>query len=372
VSEGELSEHLAYWTDPAKLDAYQRAIEAVVRPGDVVVDLGCGTGLLGLMAARAGARRVYAIDAGDILTLARDLAIANGYGDVITHLRGMSTDIELPELADVVVGDQIGGLAYDCGVLEYYADARRFLRSGGRLVPEAFELSLRAVQAPEAWDEIDGWSTRHGGFALDAARQLSINTYRTVHLAPANVLSPRAVGPTVASDRFEHFSFETETTITRAGCLHGVVGIFHALMAPGVVMTNDPADAGRMARRWQNLYPVDRPVPVVPGDRVGVWIDADPPGDAATWEIIVTTANGRHVSRGSTHLGQFLGSEQLAASDPRRVVAPSTRHRIVRDALELVDGHRTTGEIEQALTSRYPGESIERISGLTSLVASLS
>ena len=56
-----------------------QAIEAAVRPGNVVVDLGSGPGFFALIACRAGARRVYAIDLDEIVQFGRDFATANGF-----------------------------------------------------------------------------------------------------------------------------------------------------------------------------------------------------------------------------------------------------------------------------------------------------
>src|SRR3954462_4954787 len=104
----EIDEHREYLSDPARIDAYRRAMTEVVRAGDVVIDVGAGTGILGLLACEAGAARVYAVDAGPILDLARAIAQANGFGDRIIHVRELSTRAVIPELADVVVTDQIG------------------------------------------------------------------------------------------------------------------------------------------------------------------------------------------------------------------------------------------------------------------------
>ena len=57
-----LDYHLSMLRDTARMDAFRRAIDASVRPGDVVVDLGCGSGVLSFMACEAGARTVYAIE----------------------------------------------------------------------------------------------------------------------------------------------------------------------------------------------------------------------------------------------------------------------------------------------------------------------
>ena len=69
-----IDEHRTYLSDHARLAAYTAAIYEAVRPGDVVLDLGCGTGILGLLACRAGAARVYAIDSTGMIEVARRLA----------------------------------------------------------------------------------------------------------------------------------------------------------------------------------------------------------------------------------------------------------------------------------------------------------
>src|SRR5690348_2959695 len=119
-----VDEHRQLLADRARVDAYRRAIEATVRPGDVVLDLGAGTGILGLLACRAGARRVYAVEEGGMIAVARDVCRANGYQDRVVHVRGLSTDVTLPEPVDVVVTDQVGRFGFEAGLFEYLADAR--------------------------------------------------------------------------------------------------------------------------------------------------------------------------------------------------------------------------------------------------------
>ena len=72
----ELDAHRRFVADRPRLDALARAINAVVRPGDVVIDLASGTGILGLLACRAGAARVYSIEGSAIVGLARAVADA--------------------------------------------------------------------------------------------------------------------------------------------------------------------------------------------------------------------------------------------------------------------------------------------------------
>src|SRR6056297_1340137 len=67
-----------------------------VKPGDVVIDAGCGIGLLSLWAAQAGAAKIISVDMGD-LTVGQRLAEENGFQDIITFVKGDLNEFSLPE-----------------------------------------------------------------------------------------------------------------------------------------------------------------------------------------------------------------------------------------------------------------------------------
>jgi arginine Nomega-methyltransferase len=109
--------HFAMINDQERNAAYQKAIRATVRPGDVVLDIGSGTGLLALLAAQAGASAVISCEAEPrIAEVARQIIDVNGYSDRITVVDGISTDfrvgVELPARADVLVTE-----IFDCALL---------------------------------------------------------------------------------------------------------------------------------------------------------------------------------------------------------------------------------------------------------------
>src|SRR5687768_858689 len=108
--------HRGYLADDVRLNAFRAAIGQVVQPGDVVADIGAGTGILSFMACEAGASRVYAIERDPIAALGRKIAHANGYDSRVSFIRDDATRVRLPEPVDVVVSDLIGHFAFDSGV----------------------------------------------------------------------------------------------------------------------------------------------------------------------------------------------------------------------------------------------------------------
>src|SRR5688572_5881715 len=102
--------HAAMIADSVRMDAYAAALERAVRPGCVVLDIGTGAGMMALIACRLGARKVYAVDPGTSIHLARAAARDSGLADRIEFIQDLSTRVELPERADVIVCDLRGVL----------------------------------------------------------------------------------------------------------------------------------------------------------------------------------------------------------------------------------------------------------------------
>ncbi|PYN15463.1 MAG: hypothetical protein DME05_11745, partial [Candidatus Rokuibacteriota bacterium] len=197
-----LDEHRLYLADTARVSAFQRAIEEVVTPGDVVLDLGAGTGILGLMACRAGAKRVYAVDEGPIIGLAHEVAAANGCQDRITHVKGLSTRVELPERVDVVLADQIGRFGFESGILEYFGDARaRFLKSAGVMVPSEIGLVVAPVECPDLFGQVEFWGRTPAGYDFRPALAIAANTGYPARFDPAHLLGApaRAISLTLST-----------------------------------------------------------------------------------------------------------------------------------------------------------------------------
>lgn len=349
--------HREYLSDPVRVQAYERALAATVRRDDVVVDLGAGTGILGMLACRAGAARVYAIEADGMIEVARALARANGLADRIVFLMQHSSEVKLPEQVDVVAGDLVGRMGFEAGVFEAYAHARRWLKPDARVMPSSITICVSPVEHAAAHADVEFWRQPIAGFDARAVLPWARNTGYPRNIDASQVLATRAASATfspVADDAV--LKVRDTVRVTRAGRLHGIAGWFCAELAPGVEMTNAPGAEVRIKRR--NVFlPLDPVVSVVSGDEVTIDIRIRPVDLIVNWTVDVTRASApadvvrmRHSTLG----GMLLSREDL------RSHAPSSRPRLTprgearRTLLALCDGGRPLEEIEREVFRQHP------------------
>ena len=358
-----VDEHRQYLEDRVRVAAFRDAIDETVKPGDAVLDLGCGTGILGMLACRAGARHVYSVDEGGIVQLARNLAYDNRFSDRMSVIKGVSTRISLPEPVDVVIADQIGQFGFDAGILEYFADAKlRFLKAAGRAIPSRINLWMALVEHSAQWSKIDFWSARPAGFAFEPARAIAENSGYPVRLHARHLLSE----PTdaVFLDTLTHgarpIAFSEAMRVTRAGMLHGIGGWFSARLTSNVEMTNSPLAKRRINRR-NVFFPIAQPVAVARGDRVNVSFLIFPQDLIVNWKVEVHSALRRKRDRNqitrfthSTFKGMLISKEDLARTNPDSIPVMSKWGKARQTILELCDGKRTLRQIEDSTFLSHP------------------
>jgi SAM-dependent methyltransferase len=358
-----LDEHRHYLADHARTAAYRRALEEAVQPGAVVLDLGCGTGLLGLLACRAGAGKVYSIDNGGVIELARKLAEANGYADRVTFIKGMSTRVDLPERVDVVVADQIG-FGGEFGLFDYFDDAReRLLKPGGIMIPARVEMHIVPVECAWMYEQIDFWNNERAGFDVRPAHSSAVNALYRLKLDPEQLLSAPAMGASVCMciRTPATLNLQASFVVTRAGTLHGIAGWFGAQLSPSAYISNSPLAENPIDRN-QVFFPLDRPVEVDEGDQIEITMHILNADHVVTWSVEVLSAEqcGRpqRASKGkfahSTWKGMLVAREDLHKTRPDFVPTLKPRAAAWQTALELCDGQRSVAEIERELYRRHP------------------
>jgi predicted RNA methylase len=363
-SSHELEEHRGYLADERKTAAYRAALAEVVGPDDVVLDLGAGSGLLGYFACDAGASSVLAVDRGDIVELARQIASDNGYADRISHIKALSTGLALDTRATVAVCDQIGGLVHDAGILGCFADAReRLLVPDATLVPASFRIFMAPVRFDQARTAIDFWLSKPSGLDVSAAHEVAVNSewmYRMGDDDETSALSPGAEIASFGADHDSPISGSAEFQVDQPGRFDGYLGWFEAQMSPSITLTNDPWSPERFDR-WCNFYAVDAPVELEEGDRVRLQLDIRPRLGVVTWATTCTREGERlATSRNTTFRGSFLAPETIIGAEVDRPLAPTARTTAIREALNLLDGCRSQSELVTALSPMIGGIFLSR------------
>ena len=146
--------HFDMLADSARNEAYAQAIERAVAPETRVLDIGTGTGLLSMMAARAGAAKVVTCEMSPpIAQSAKEIIAANGYADHITLYNKPSTQLEvgkdLPEKATLLVSEILDNKLLGEGALPSLRHAtEELLEPGGAMIPRAARIKAMLVEAP--------------------------------------------------------------------------------------------------------------------------------------------------------------------------------------------------------------------------------
>jgi precorrin-6B methylase 2 len=256
--------HHLLLSDSVRLQAVRRALRETVRPGSVVVDLGAGTGILGFLALRAGARRVYAIERHPIVRLARAVAAENGYGDRVTFVEGDSRRVKLPERADVIVSDLVGPLGIDPEMAESLVDARRFLKKNGRFVPERSEVWMAPVRAA-ALHRRHVQAGKGHGIRLDAVHSIAANRLACFPGVPRTLAAPLRRGFAFEFGRGSaSFPRRARATFRVAGGpVHGIAVVVRVRLSRSVSLESS------FGAHWKPVFlPVRRPVETRPGERL--------------------------------------------------------------------------------------------------------
>ncbi|KAH3762669.1 protein arginine N-methyltransferase [Pelomyxa schiedti] len=189
-SYSHYSIHEEMLKDHVRTDSYRRAIMAPgVVKGKVVVDVGCGTGILSLFCASAGAKKVYAIDCAEIIEQAKIIVKANRFEDVIVLIKGKVEDVELPEKCDVLISEWMGYFLMYESMLDSVITARdKWLKPDGIVLPDKCSLHIAGIEDAEYRNtKIDWWNSVYG-YNMSCIREIALSE-PLVDVAEANMIT---------------------------------------------------------------------------------------------------------------------------------------------------------------------------------------
>ncbi len=303
--------HRTLIADRVRNDAFETALARVIRKGETVVaDIGAGTGLLALMAARLGAREVHLYEAAEVAAVAREILQRNRARNC--HLMPChSTEMQDPPRADVVVSETLGNYPFEENIIETLNDAvRRHLAPGGVVIPGRLAQHVAPVVSDRFHVELTAWERVGRGIDLAPAQLMSLNNIYVRTVEPADLLDQGR-----SARRWDEIDFAVTNRTTRRGearwtlnagtTVYGFATWWTAELVPGVTLSTAP-DAART--HWEQLYfPLLRPMTARAGHKVTIALRSRSSmraGTDMTWSVTRTGRDGRAEDRQSMDLAK--------------------------------------------------------------------
>ena len=290
-----LNDYLAMLSDESRVSAYARAIEAQVKPGDRVIELGAGFGFFSVLAVRAGAAVVDAVDLNPVVHLGPRIAAANGCADRICFHQTDLLRFVPDARADVIIGDLRGPTPFGRRSLEVIIDARtRMLREGGRLIGRKDVLYVAPARTPAAFRRVLPEPPVRGDVNLAAAGAVVLDTPFNCAIASADLLAPAAAWGELDYERLDTTSHTgaAEWCATSPLRAEGLAIWFEADLGGDVRFSTAPDGS---ATTYGQLYlPLRAPLDVDAAECLRVEIGARySAGEYVwTWQMEVRGSNG--------------------------------------------------------------------------------
>ena len=282
-AEWLLSQQVPFWHVPmmneeARNRPYHDALKAVVAPDKLVFEIGTGSGLLAMMAARLGAQQVVTCEAVKLVAdTAQKIVARNGLQDRITVVSKPSYAVnvgeELPRQADVLVHEIFSSELLGEHVLPALEDAKaRLLKPGGEILPGVASIMIALVS----------------GEAL--GKELHVGEAFGFDLSPFNAIHPKKrpihredLPRVLLSDPVEAFRFDFRShdtfaaekkriaiAVTQAGLCYGVIQWIRFEFAPGILFENHPGEPRPVASWQHTIYRFDEAAQLQPGETVAI------------------------------------------------------------------------------------------------------
>jgi type I protein arginine methyltransferase len=362
-------------SDSARFEAYREAIARGVRGGDVVAEIGCGPAVFALLACRAGAKRVYAIETEDIIDVARQIAAANGFADRIRFFQSDSRKVELPERVDVIVSDIRGVLPLiGCAVPSLRDAKERFLAPDGIMIPRRDVLKAAIIEAERAYLKlVSPWKTCVTEIELSAPLQLVLNTGHSIAAELEQLMSApeELCRLDYMADCEPNVSRKVVFRANRSGTAHGICVWFETELYQDIGYSAGPGSTvtiyGQLFLPWLEAVIIER------GQEITTTLHANLVGNDYLWRWeteIEGAGAGKVHFRQSTFHGAHISSQTLRRHAVDHVPVLTMEGEAERFLLGAMDGRASLEEIAKKAAERFPEvyssheEAFERVSEL--------
>jgi tetratricopeptide (TPR) repeat protein len=264
-----------YWmmNDTARNLPYQEAIARYVTSETLVLEIGTGSGLLAMMAAKAGAKQVITCESEDLIAAqAKQIIKTNGYQVQIQVINKLSHDLvipdDLPEPADILITEIFGAWLPSEGAFEAIAHAtKHLLKPNAKVIPSGANLYLMAIECSELHQRY--WVDQSLGFDLTGFNEFQYPRPAFMGQIDQHIYQPLSDPYCFAQLDFGSGQMQlteqmVEIPLVADGRLHGVCTWFDLLLDDTVMLTTGPlGDIERRSRSWGQLTAMISPSLIV-------------------------------------------------------------------------------------------------------------
>ncbi len=300
----DLYEHEKMLSDRVRVGNYAAGIKSLIQPGQTVVDLGTGNGILSMLAAARKPKKIYALDHSRFIDVARQLADSNNI-DCIEFINKNSRSFEPSEKVDVILHEQMGDDLFSENMLENILELKeRMLKPNGIVVPAKFDLYLEPVSLHDEYrvqrfheHRIEGvdFSVFKDNPLTDKYRTHSYDRHFLIASAFSGLLCKPE--PVLSLDlntlksldeiKLQHRSLRT--TIA-GGRLDGLVLYFRCRFTDIIGFDTSPFNTHT---HWGNRFFRADSQPVKPGDKIMLDLNMGSIRMCTTWEYDLSVNAGR-------------------------------------------------------------------------------
>jgi SAM-dependent methyltransferase len=346
--------------DGTRNAAYTRALKKVVTPDTTVLDLGAGLGILGLIAARLGAAKVYLVEPTVALEVARTVAADNKL-DAVECIRARAEALQLDTRVDVIVSVFTGNFLLSEDLLPSLFYARdHYLKPGGRLIPDCGRMEVVPVTAPAYYDkQVASWGEFSQACQEEDLPELDFSALRPYaanylffdsakHMQAQRLAEPAQVLELDFNTATKaECDSQVEVIIQRDGICHGWMGWFQMRLVDEWLST----DGESCKTHWSQVFmPLAQPLAVVKGDRLGFALKRPERGEW-TW----TTSLGEQHQRQSSFLSQPIKLEDIKKKSTQYRPALNAQGEAALWLLSRVQGDVAVAQLAAELREVHPG-----------------
>lgn len=340
----DVGNHANMLLDRVRVTAFADAIGETVGRDDVVADIGSGSGLLAIIAAKRGARRVYAVERGVLAPLLADAVRENGVADVVEIIRADARDVVFPEPPTVLVSETLGSFGIDEDILGLLKDVRKKAHPACRIIPERFEVELALALVPELEEELRilevGLPVRLLALREALASRVTVTSIPTTYLGS----SIGKTGPLRPGLDDLPRALSCEVRANRAFRANAIVGWFSAQLSPSISLRSGP---GPKSPSWSHVVlPLDPPLELKEGEVISLEVRPSVVTERGTWAW--SARRGEEISKGDAMRALVGNKDDVHGQLGLRPKPPDPR-----DGLQPADVALFARRLREAFPARY-------------------